>query len=227
MEVSAFKVGGVLAQYWHNLRMHDQPRLQRFDTQIWFEWDHMITQDAYDFVSIRWSGLITAPYSEMFTFIFNSTGASSRLSVAGKLLFDDYVDGVIEADSSTRAARKPQYRIRSGRVAMLAQEAQQIRLDYQHTSGPASAHLQWISKSQALETVPSHRLYHAFATAKGSPFSVAVKSNANDSTVTDMTGNALSTATAGVAASFRVHVRDVYGNVNEGRGRESLHHRSV
>lgn len=50
-----------------------------------------LADNATDFVSIRWSGYLKAPYSESFMF-YASANDGARLKINDVLLFDNWVN---------------------------------------------------------------------------------------------------------------------------------------
>lgn len=62
--------------------------MTRLDTKIDFNWNYdLLTNEAADFVSVRWFGKIRAPSTEEFTFIIHADDGV-RFYVDGILLID-------------------------------------------------------------------------------------------------------------------------------------------
>jgi len=65
--------GGLYGEYFNNAFLDGVPAMTRLDYNISFNWGlGLITNEVADFVSVRWSGKVLAPYSEEFTFIFTA-----------------------------------------------------------------------------------------------------------------------------------------------------------
>jgi GH43 family beta-xylosidase len=100
-----------------------------------------------DNFSVRWTGQIEPQYSQAYTFrLISDEGV--RLWVGGQLLIDDWVAHTVR--TTTSAA-----------INMVAGQLYDIRLDYYEGTGSAQVQLQWSSTSQALQTVPTSRLYES------------------------------------------------------------------
>lgn len=80
--------GGFYGEYFNNAFLDGVPAMTRIDNKIDFDWDvGLITNEAADFVSIRWYGKIRSPTTEEYTFILTGDDGI-RFYVNGKLLID-------------------------------------------------------------------------------------------------------------------------------------------
>lgn len=64
-----FKDGGLRGEYWDNIWFVDSTSKTQIDSEINFQWGTgAITTYGTDYVSIRWTGKVLAPYTEEYTF---------------------------------------------------------------------------------------------------------------------------------------------------------------
>lgn len=206
LDVTKYSQGGLRGEYYYNLRFHGAPAVTRVDPSLAFDWDRFITEDAYDHVAVRWTGLVRPKYSETYTFTLNTTNAGSRLAVGGRSLFDHAED--VEPESERWAA-----------VELEADVPYELSVDLIHRTGNTSAFLFWVSQSQAKEPVPSTYLYYPSDVAVNSPFPLVVRSSpVTCGTLSTISGSGLSIATAGSPAVLRIQQRDVYRNQRDEGG---------
>ena len=118
--------------------------LARVDPRIDFDWSTAAPGPGVprENFSVRWTGQVRPRYAETYTFLV-ATDDGSRLWVDGNLVDDDWIPhGVTE---------------RRATVALEADRAYDVRMEYfQGTSG-ASARLSWQSASQAREVIGGSR----------------------------------------------------------------------
>jgi hypothetical protein len=68
--LEATEAGGLLGQYWDNQWFYGDPVESRQDPDLDFNWGTgVITGQASDFVSVRWTGFVVADYDEEYTFL--------------------------------------------------------------------------------------------------------------------------------------------------------------
>jgi fibro-slime domain-containing protein len=135
---------GLKGQYFNNMDF-TSPVLERVDASIDFDWgkgspNSKVDADTF---SVRWTGFVTAKYSQTYTFyIVGDDGI--RLYVDNKLVVNDW---------SNHGARE-----RSGTLALKAGQSYPIKLEYYESSGGAVAKLLWSSSSQAKQIIPAAQL---------------------------------------------------------------------
>jgi hypothetical protein len=121
------------------------PLLTRLDSTVNFDWllgspDPVIPVDGF---SARWSGSVTARYSEQYTF-YATSDDGVRVWINGVKIIDNWTD---------HAAAEV-----SGNVALVAGQLNDIKVEYYENTGGAVAQLRWSSPSQAKEVVPASLL---------------------------------------------------------------------
>jgi hypothetical protein len=145
---------GLTARYFDNTRLTGPPSLQRTDAIINFDWagnspDAALPADRF---SVRWSGQLSAPSSEAYTFyLYSDDGA--RLWVNNQLVID-------------RWRRPLEAQSRSAPVELKAGEKVDIRLEYYDAGGEALIQLLWSSASTPLQIIPQRHLYPEATTDK-------------------------------------------------------------
>lgn len=88
VDIILAKNGGFYGEYFNNAFLDGTPAKTRLDTKIDFDWGYdLITNEAADFVSVRWFGKIRAPSTEEFTFIMHADDGI-RFYIDGILLID-------------------------------------------------------------------------------------------------------------------------------------------
>ncbi len=136
---------GLLATYFNNANFTAQV-FQRTDKLINFNWgsgspDSRIGVNTF---SVRWEGEILPRYNEDYTF-HTTSDDGVKLWVDGKLIINKWID------------QPP--RTHSGRVKLTAGKKVKIRLDYYENGGGAVAKLEWQSKNQKKQIVPTSQLF--------------------------------------------------------------------
>jgi hypothetical protein len=114
----------------------------RVDSNINFQWgqgapDARLTSDRY---SVRWTGQVTARFSENYTFYTNADDGI-RLWVNGQLMVNDWsLHGAREVASSRT-------------IALVAGQAYDIKVEYFENTGLSSAQILWSSTSQTKSVI--------------------------------------------------------------------------
>ncbi len=137
---------GLTAQYFHNSDFTGlaETRVENI-SHNWGTGSPAAGVDADSF-SIRWTGQVAPAYSETYTFqALSDEGV--RVWVDGQLIIDDWTPHI--------------RRYQQGTIALQAGQLYDIRVDYFEGTGAAQVELSWSSASQALEVVPSSRLYES------------------------------------------------------------------
>lgn len=101
-------------------------------------------QQTKQFYSLRWSGKITAPFSEKYTF-YTVTDDGARLWINGAKLIDDWTSHAPTENS--------------GSIDLKAGEMVDIRFEFYQGAGGAKAELLWSSASQPKAAIGSE-FYH-------------------------------------------------------------------
>jgi hypothetical protein len=135
-------VGGLTGTYYRGANFQ-QEVMTRNDASINFLWGPSAPDPSlvHRRFSVRWTGQITAQYSENYTF---TTVADDgvRVWIGGKLIINDW------QDQFATAAR--------GTVKLEAGQTYDIRIDYfENGAPPAAIRLFWQSKSQPKQIVPT------------------------------------------------------------------------
>jgi hypothetical protein len=212
------QVGGLNGNYFETENLQDnsltpdsssitQDTYFRKDTNINFDWGVGKPVDVSsltsfntktigpDFFSVRWTGYVKSPSSEVFTF-------TAKLEGGIRL----YIDNLLVIDRWTSFCR-----IAQGTVALSTNALYTIRVEYRHWTGSASINLSWGSASLPNEIIPSNRLYSVTTIGAISTQNFYVVPGPAHSSST-IYGAGVTIATAGVAAYFTVHTVDRYGN---------------
>ena len=139
--------GGVTGQYYGQMNLTDLV-FTRTDPEINFNWGGSSPNPAVlnvDNFAIRWTGKITARFSEPYTFIA-LTDDGERLWINDKLIIDRFVKkpSIPEDDSMP--------------VMMTAGQAVDIKLEYFEQGGDASAQLLWQSQRETRAVIPTSAL---------------------------------------------------------------------
>lgn len=194
-------VGGLTGTYYRGANFQ-QEVMTRNDAGIDFLWgqgapDPSLVHRAF---SVRWTGQITAQYSENYTF---TTVADDgvRVWVGGKLIINDW------QDQFATAAR--------GSVKLQAGQTYDIQIDYfENGEPPAAIRLYWHSKSQPRQLVPTSAFHTNPAPgAVGSPNEGGVSSTPSAPTVTPTTVAAPTNLAATGTGTSSIHLNwsDVSG----------------
>jgi mannan endo-1,4-beta-mannosidase len=137
---------GLWGQYYNNMTLSGTPALTRTDANIQFSWkqgspDPAIRIDAF---SIRWSGKLTAAYSETYT-LYSSSDDGVRVWIDGGLIIDSWVN---------QSGQE-----RKGSVNLIAGKLHEVKVEYYENEGDARIVLQWESPSQPKGVIPAGAFY--------------------------------------------------------------------
>jgi hypothetical protein len=132
--------GGLTGDYYQGAAF-DQFRLSRTDTTLDFDWEDATPDpsipDGQPY-SVRWTGQVTARFSEKYTFSFESSGGV-RVWIGGQLLIDQWTAHDREDDCAE--------------IDLIAGHTYDVKVEYYNTSGDGRAALLWASDSQEREVV--------------------------------------------------------------------------
>ncbi|MNO55386.1 PA14 domain protein [compost metagenome] len=137
---------GLWGQYYNNMTLSGTPALTRTDANIQFSWkqgspDPAIRVDAF---SIRWTGKLTAAYSETYT-LYSSSDDGVRVWIDGGLIIDSWVN---------QSGQE-----RKGSVNLIAGKLHEVKVEYYENEGDARIVLQWESPSQPKGIIPAGAFY--------------------------------------------------------------------
>ncbi|RFC43856.1 MAG: PA14 domain-containing protein [Verrucomicrobia bacterium] len=149
------RLSGLKAEYFSKMDL-TSPILTRLDANVNFDWllGSPAPSVAVDGFSVRWSGAVTARYTEAYTF-FANTDDGVRVWVNGVNVIDNWTD---------HAATEV-----SGTINLVAGQLTDLRMEYYENSGGAVAQLRWSSPRQAKEIVPTLSLSTAPFTGTVTP----------------------------------------------------------
>ena len=203
----SLEAGGLQGLYWASSTITGVPTVSRKDAGLDFNWGlGAIINSAYDLVSVRWVGIIEAPFTETFTFMVFADDAV-RVWVDDVLIINrwhvpcaQFCSGRADLRQSTAAARAFSH----------------IRIEFMHSKGPAQVKLaklavKWVSYSQPLAAIPASRLFKA-EVLTSTPRYITIEpatTNAAVSTLSVEDGPYHS----GSEYAVRVTARDEYGNL--------------
>lgn len=147
------------------------------------------------YFSVRWTGLLQAQFSEVYTLQCTSYGAVKI-----------FIDGLMILAKSNTAQRQAV----QGTISLVQFAYVDLRIDYAHSIGQFGMKLEWQSKSRPLANVPRNAMWH---TQRGVLPDIVVSSVAGPLSlpVAKLSGAGLTIATAGVLAKFRVFTSDAIG----------------
>ncbi|MEK4287304.1 glycosyl hydrolase [Paenibacillus sp. FSL P4-0502] len=137
---------GLCGQYYNNMTLSGTPALLRRDANINFSWrqgspDPAIRVDAF---SVRWSGKLTAAFSEIYT-IYSYSDDGIRVWIDGGLVIDSWVN---------QSGQE-----RKGSISLIAGKPYEIKVEYYENAGDARVVLQWESPSQIKGVIPAGAFY--------------------------------------------------------------------
>jgi hypothetical protein len=119
--------------------------LSRLDAGVNFDWvlgspDPALPSDGF---SVRWTGAVTARFSERYTF-FVSSDDGVRVWVNGQLIADNWTDHPVTENAGT--------------ISLTAGQLNDLKVEFYEQQGEAVAKLEWQSASQPREIVPAAML---------------------------------------------------------------------
>ena len=194
--VSQLTSGGLYGQYFDNQYLYGTPVLERIDPTISFDFSEgLITPDAAEYVSVRWTGKLLAPKSEAYT-LYLTADDFANLAVNHTLVINS-------SDVCCIEHRAVVYLVKGTYLDLV--------LEFQQLTGPASVLLQWSSASVRKQVIPSSSLFYAIDIV-GSPFPTRVVPGAADYPYSDAYGDGLTSAIAGNIATFFIQTKDALGN---------------
>jgi beta-glucosidase len=146
---TASAASGFLAEYYANPDLQGNPAVSRPEPRVYLQRE---MQDAelearipHDDYSVRWTGVLRAPYSGEYTIGIVRTrcedcpaGDSAQVFLDGKLLLSDETE-----PSSTRAAKETRMRLKQG-------AHYRLRVEYRQHSGGVGLQLLWRPPAQPL-----------------------------------------------------------------------------
>jgi hypothetical protein len=135
---------GLYAEYFDTINLTGTP-IVKTGSNINANWGDGSPLPAIhpDTFSVRWTGLVTPEFSEIYRF-FTNTDDGVRLWIDGKLLIDQWVDQAPTEYSAT--------------IALKAGQAYDLKMEYYENQGGAVAQLRWWSPSRTKQIVPVSRL---------------------------------------------------------------------
>lgn len=158
--------GGLLGEYFGDAFLGHgtggASALVRVDARVHFDWGAGPLSGAggADYVSVRWTGRVLAPHTEVFTFHLDADD-NVRLWVDGQLVVDRW--------------DRPCGEYAFGKARLVQGRLVDVLLEYRELQGDAKITLSWESASQAKEIVPASALYH-LSELSNSPVPVTVAS---------------------------------------------------
>lgn len=137
---------GLYGQYYNNITLSGTPALTRTDANINFAWRQASPGQGVnaDLFSVRWSGRLSAAFSETYT-IYSYSDDGIRIWIDGKLVIDSWI--------------KQSGQERTGTVELIAGKLHELKVEYYENQGDARAVVMWESKSQGRSVIPPEALY--------------------------------------------------------------------
>ena len=144
---SSSSLHGLTGRYYDDRNLKDL-KFTQIDPEISFHWgngspDPLIEVDTF---SCRWEGFIEPLYSETYTF-YSKSDNGRRLWINKVQVIDKWIDDYDKTYTGT--------------IELEAGKKYPIVYEYYEDGGGASTRLEWSSKSQQQEVVPSARLFPA------------------------------------------------------------------
>jgi len=135
--------------------------ITRTDTNIDMIWSpiNLPPTGSSNYFCVRWTGQVQPQYSDTYFFIAR-TDDGLKLWVNDQLIINNWV---------TKNASDV-----TGSINLRAGVRYNIRMEYFQITGGTEAHLSWYSQSQALQIIPSNRLYPSSAASAPSSFTSAL-----------------------------------------------------
>ena len=155
---------GIRGYYFNNMNLTGAPALVRLDPAINFNWGDGTPGDPIpvDLFSVRWLGVVEAPYSEPYIFTTNSDdGIRVWLNDDPVPIIDSWID--------QGPTMHP-----SAAINLVAGQRYSIRVEYYENGGGAVAQLYWQSTSIPRQVVPVGALQLPLPARNPNPVSGAV-----------------------------------------------------
>lgn len=135
---------GLRGAYYNDLEFVGL-KLERFDSQIQFDWkgEGPMSSIDPDTFSVRWTGKIKALGAGEYTF-FTTSDDGVRLYIDGKLVIDNWQDHSATEDS--------------GKITLEAGKSYDLKLEFYENQGVAQIELSWKPPGLGKEIIPSQML---------------------------------------------------------------------
>ncbi|HIK14648.1 MAG TPA: hypothetical protein IGS53_05055 [Leptolyngbyaceae cyanobacterium M33_DOE_097] len=148
---------GLYAEYYDDKKFKSL-KFTRLDETINFNWGRRapIANMGRDTFSVRWTGQIQPLHSENYTFNLKADDGA-RLWVDGELVID--------------RRRNNRARSQRGTIQLEAGKKYDIKLEYFENRGKAVAQLEWSSRSQTRQIVPTSQLFNSYQSVTPAPVS--------------------------------------------------------
>ena len=207
------QAGGLYGTYFENADFIDndvapnglpesRKSFERIDSQINFFWflnerpcgdpSEILKDIGPDYFSVRWRGMVQAPYSEVMTF-------QVEVFTSAKL----YINGILILDRSLSLND-----VVYGTIALMQGVLYPLQLDYYKLTGNGTVKLSWFSRSQETQIIPSNMLFtnttSYYLCNSNQP--LYVEPGLVCASTSDVGGPQLTVATAGLQASFTLQV---------------------
>ena len=218
VRVQRATAGGLLGQYYNNMWMVGDVKIENVDGSIDFDWGARSVSPScgdspdeqtqcvmgQDYVSVVWTGFFKPELSETYTFWIDSDDGS-RLFLEGEKVVDRWCieNGPLDSCSLESGSGSG-----NATLACNAGQLYEIKIEYKEVVDSAYIKLYYSSPSIMRTIVPSSRLYHTADHVQGSPFDLYLEPNVIDVAKSSADGHGLSFATAGATAMFTVTARD-------------------
>jgi hypothetical protein len=163
LTLSLLSAGGLSGAYFNNRWLHGDPEFERVDASVDFEWPDLITADAADHVSIRWTGYIEAPHAGELQFVFAANDGVKMWWDSAVVIDQFDLDTPASASSTTHLATP---------VVVESGKKYPVQIEFRENTGTAQAKLMWQSDIIQREVVPTARLFHSAVALGESPFEV-------------------------------------------------------
>jgi hypothetical protein len=182
------RLSGLKGEYFSGVNLSSLI-LSRLDAGVNFDWvlgspDPALPSDGF---SVRWSGAVTARFSERYTF-FVSSDDGVRVWVNGQLIAENWTDHPVTENAGT--------------ISLTAGQLNDLKVEFYEQKGEAVAKLEWQSASQAREIVPAAML----STAPFNPVMPPVPKPAN---IAPVASNDTASTPEGVSVTVAVLANDV------------------
>jgi PA14 domain/Glycosyl hydrolase family 26/CARDB len=139
---------GLLGHYFDGTALAG-PAIDRTDANIDFDWGEAgpVPGIGVDSFSVRWTGLVTAPYTGAYTFAAK-TDDGERIWVDNHLLIDHWGDHSATLDTAPAPVR------------LTAGQQYPVKVEYREDTNSASAQLLWSGPNIPQQVVPASVISH-------------------------------------------------------------------